>query len=187
MSEAAGDLQRRLLSATQARTAKLVAKQEDDLALFLEKIEKEVPRFPIDHFEEHFLSYFLSGEYTPEMIEAWVRNVAGTPLSPVHLIDDAGEVVITVPGLIDSSQINPDPGPDASDTIGHIAGRYEQERHNIPALAIERLEERLVAKIRDKVHLSRMTAEFFQYYKDRLNEKINDTEQKAFTPRSIFE
>jgi hypothetical protein len=187
LNEKTGDLQRRLLSVTQSRTAKLVTKQEDELALFLEKIENEVPRFPIAHFEEHFLSYFLSGDYTPEMIEAWVRNVAGTPLSPVHLVDDEGEVVITVPGLIDSSQINPDPGPSAIDTIGHIAGRYEQERHNIPALAIQRLEERLVAKIKDKVHLSRMTVEFFQYYQDRLNEKINDTEQETFSPRSIFE
>ena len=56
---------------------------------------------PEDTFKEYFLPYFSGQESLkdkPEVLKDWV-TIAGSGFAEVNLIDKAGEVVATVPGL----------------------------------------------------------------------------------------
>ena len=70
-------------------------------------LEEAIPSIPEAEFTYRYLPLFM-GEYTekeaPKVISAWIK-IATTPTSPVHVVDTDGEVLFTVPPLVDTSRL----------------------------------------------------------------------------------
>ena len=65
-------------------------------------------RFPESKFRTLFAPYFMGEKEIPsnsDFYTAWI-GIAGSPQAEVDIVDDKGNVVFTVPSLIDSSIIN---------------------------------------------------------------------------------
>jgi hypothetical protein len=65
--------------------------------------------FPETIFKDHFLPYF-AGQVVPNDTDnraaQWI-GIAGNPTREVDLVDNAGNVVLTVPSLFDTHALNP--------------------------------------------------------------------------------
>lgn len=167
-------------------------KAEEMIEEFTVITNEDIPTFSKSHFEEHFLSYFLSQEYTPEMVRAWVINVAGSPMSPVKLLDDEGNVAVIVPGIVNTSNLDPDPGEHSNYTISAATEKFAKNRQTFAAKAVVELETDLLSHLKSKIRPSALTKQFFDYYSDwstpkaTQNEIIN-TDSDEFDESSMFE
>ena len=183
----------------ESKLMKLVGENSKDQLLQAEEmidslsddINAQVPRFSISHFEKHFLTFFLTGKFTEAAVDAWIKNVAHTPLSPVHLINDVGEVVVTVPALVNSSDIDPEPNDNLVDTISAKSESAALEGSVIPMKGVMQLKNALSEHLRQKVRRSALTEAFFNYYKDWKPEGVTDeierNEPEKFDHNSMFE
>jgi hypothetical protein len=70
--------------------------------------DKVINVLPEPVFREHFLPYFVNplvAEQNNKIVAAWV-GIAGTPMAEVNVVNPKGEVLFTVPPLIDSNIFN---------------------------------------------------------------------------------
>lgn len=103
---------------------------------------------PEDLFRDYFLPYFINEvpiSSNPEVISKWI-GIAGTPMSKVDVVNDADEVIYTVPSLFDTTIINSSerrPG----DSIADISAEFDLKNNNIPAVAQSFLSQQLDRKL----------------------------------------
>ena len=184
-------LKQRLIDMVSEANAPVLDRAVENINEFANITNSDIPTFSKSHFEKHFLSYFLSGEYTEEMIQAWVINVAGTPLSPVKLVNEAGEVEVIVPALVNTSNINPDPGENSDFTISAATEKFARNKNTFAAKAVIDLTDDLHVHLKSKIRVSALTNQFLEYYKDWKPDtgeidEVDDSDSDEFDQGSMF-
>jgi hypothetical protein len=74
-----------------------------DFAMMLSDSRKRIPE---NIFRRHFVAFFsgVKSAYDAELLEHWYK-IAGTPYEEVDLVDERGNVVATVPPVLDRDSI----------------------------------------------------------------------------------
>ena len=93
---------------------------------FDEVIDSATNRLSEEKFKQLFLPYFLGEKYNENIIVKWTE-IAGSPQMPVHLIDEEGQVVNTVPPLIKGGLFNN--GEDVDSLIAQ--GKLKEETFGV--------------------------------------------------------
>ena len=124
-------------------------------------VKKDNAHLPEHVFEQHFLPFF-AGELDNanlkgrDVITDWI-SIAGTPMSEVDIVNEAGQTVFTVPAIFDSNIIE-HVNRKAGNGLNDIMVEYEMRKGGIPAQANNFLNEALAAKseeiTKDTSHLS---------------------------------
>lgn len=76
----------------------------------LSKIEDLTPRIHDVMFREVFLPFFANDEdrkYPQVTLDMWIESIAGNRFQKVYIVNDKGEVVATVPPVLDRDVIRP--------------------------------------------------------------------------------
>lgn len=92
-------------------------------------------RIKEDIFASYFLPRFLGIVKIPKdvnIMAEWI-SVAGTPVAEVDVVDIYGDVLFTVPGLFDSSAINPDAKKERG--LREIFAMFDLKMNNLPSAA----------------------------------------------------
>ena len=185
------DLTTKVIDMVANNNAPALRRQEENMESYLGYVEETTPALSQAHFEKHFLPYFLSGEYTEEMIAVWVNKVAGTVMSPVRILNTEGECVVVVPAIVDTSQIMPDPGQDSRETISHAAAEFIQNSGTFGVDAERQLGDQLINIMDKKIRPSTLTTLFHEYYKDYKvdgveSDEVTDTDTETFDPSDFL-
>jgi hypothetical protein len=155
---------------------------EDSINQGFKALVSDIPvaKLPEEIFSKHFLPYF-SGEKTPTqdkpVFAEWI-SVAGTPMSPVDIIDKNNEVLFRVPPMFDTGMMTQLQGR----TMREIFKQYELYNNNLPQVANNFLTKALTAKSEgyDSVSLTKAQEEWnsiLQRYD--LGEKTKIAEKNA--------
>ncbi len=94
-------------------------------------------KLPEEVFVKAFLPYFsgiVPMDNTSAVKANWI-GIAGTPMSPVDVIDSTGNVIFTVPPLLDTSVINLTRNSREDRSIASIHDEYNLRTNHIPAVA----------------------------------------------------
>lgn len=103
----------------------------------------ERSKLPENIFVSYFLPFFagkLLNSDSNKIISEWV-GIAGTPMAEVDIIDPSGQVLYTVPPLMDTSSINVTTGE--RKRLGSIMSEYELKSNHIPVVGERFLESAL--------------------------------------------
>lgn len=144
-------------------------------------------------FQQHFLPFFAGELDTPalkdrDVITDWI-SIAGTPMSEVDIVDEAGATLFTVPPIFDSNIIE-HVNRKAGNSLRDIMAEYEIRKTGIPAQANNFLNAALAEKSRemtsDTRHLSVTTARWNEimkrYNKDSVDGTGASTKDTAIDP-----
>jgi hypothetical protein len=126
------------------------AKQQEELFFngIIKASQEARTRLPEEVFVKHFLPFF-SGQQSikenPEVIPSWI-GIAGSPTSPVDVINDSGEVLYTVPGFYDTTVIKAN-SRFRDSSLGETMVQYEMDKSVIPQRANNRINKELERKL----------------------------------------
>jgi uncharacterized protein YacL (UPF0231 family) len=161
------------------------AKQQEELFFNgIIKASQEVrTKLPEEVFVKNFLPFF-SGKQSikenPDVIPNWI-GIAGSPTSPVDVIDNSGNVIYTVPGFYDTTIIKANSRFENS-TLSETMTQYEMDKSVIPQRANHRIQKELEKKLPTMFQESTIQSEnkkawdtIFQKYGIKTNQ---DTVQK---------
>lgn len=108
-------------------------------------------RIPENVFVAHFLPYFSGQDLSQgrNVVAEWI-GVAGSPMAEVEVVDQAGQVLYSVPPIYDTNILEI-----ANRQVGHsmadIYQQYELRRAGVPAAANAYLNNNLADKSREIV------------------------------------
>lgn len=111
--------------------------RQDRLAEQIQQITNELQAVAIQDtpllreriFVGIFLPYFAGDEeraYPQANAAMWIDRVAGSPYKAVNVIDVQGQVLFTVPPLLDRSAVAPQAGSDRGPSIAHVVHSAQQ-------------------------------------------------------------
>ena len=101
----------------------------------VEKPSKKLTKLPENIFVYYFLPYFCGEKIidkNSDIISKWIA-IAGNPNKEVDIIDDEGNVVITIPALVDSSFID-FKNLNKGQPIKNIIANYELHKNQLPVV-----------------------------------------------------
>ena len=104
-------------------------------------------KLPEDIFKFYFLPYMSGQQPIPDninLISEWI-SIAGTPMSEVDIINEAGNVIFTVPSLFDTNNIDVT-SRDKGSSLSDIYSQYELRNNNVPIAAVNFLKKALNEK-----------------------------------------
>lgn len=84
-----------------------------------------------DYFLDHFKNMAKGTVEDTTLTSKWIHGIAGTPYSEVDVVDDAGNVLFTVPGVVKRANLNVHKANDVS--ILKITNHYSLERNRMEA------------------------------------------------------
>lgn len=143
---------------------------------------QEITRLPENVFVEVFLPFF-SGEKNfddeKDIIIKWV-SIAGNPTKEVHVVDEAGTILFTVPAIMDTTCI--DYKNDAKgQPLGNIIANYELHKNQLPVVGKNYLD----GTIDNRLRTLTKNSEVFLSNEKRWNDifvkygKVKDTSVKV--------
>jgi hypothetical protein len=173
------------------------AKQQEELFFNgIIKASQEVrTKLPEEVFVKNFLPFF-SGKQSikenPDVIPNWI-GIAGSPTSPVDVVDNSGDVLYTVPGFYDTTIIKANSRFEGS-TLGETMTQYEMDKSVIPQRANNRIHKELGKKLPTMFQESSMQSEnkkawntIFEKYGIQTNENTGQEQSKETTVRNDLE
>lgn len=107
-------------------------------------VKNENSKLPEEIFQGHFLPFFSGQRHASKddnVIAEWI-SVAGTPMNEVDIIDRDGEVLFTVPPLMDTNIINVTTNT-SQRSMSAILSNYDLHHNNIPKVAVNKLNQNL--------------------------------------------
>lgn len=129
-------------------TRNLAELQEISNTLFDDLVTKVVNnKIPEEVFVHHFLPFFSGQKAITKndtvMID-WI-SVSGSPLAEVDVFDAGGEVLFTVPSLMNTNIVNPS-RRDRDVGFAEIQAQYDLQNNNLPVVATKQLTDALDKK-----------------------------------------
>ncbi len=129
-----------------------------DIVMSTDALRNTIPE---NVFVTHFLPFFSGNRNSQtdnDVVAKWIA-VAGTPMAEVNVMDDSGEVIYTVPPLLDTSIIDV-VKRSAANSLSNIYTNKEVHSRNIPAAGETYLMEALDEKTRDVLKPSEHASEY---------------------------
>lgn len=134
-------------------------------------------RLPERIFKGYFLPLFTCEEDNPAKLAEWIA-VAGSPFNIVDIFDEAGNVVLTIPPILDNRSVNPSKLDGLS--FAHIMTTYGQYSRQSPVLGERYLRKTLgdqveaIGEVKDGAWSEKLWAKVFDRYGVKVK-GVNDT------------
>jgi len=125
-----------------------MADEISEIAANVEKAAHEVrARLPERHFREIYLPMFAGDAKLnyPVDLNHWV-NFAGNPYREVDIINERGEVLYTVPPVLDRHSVNPMDGSETRTSIAHAISTAQQYGRIHPSQGVNYLNAELTER-----------------------------------------
>jgi hypothetical protein len=173
------------------------AKQQEELFFngIVKASQEARTKLPEEVFVKNFLPFF-SGQQSikeyPSVIPNWI-GIAGSPTSPVDVINDSGDVLYTVPGFYDTTVIKANARFEGS-SLGDTMVHYEMDKSVIPQRANNRINKELEKKLPGIFQESSVKSEnkkswntIFEKYGIKTNENTKKEHSENTTVRNDLE
>lgn len=111
-----------------------------------------IPTIEENKFRVNFLPLFtnqLPEKLVPTATSAWVGGVAGTSTTPVHVVDNDGQILFTVPPILDTGRITITDGRHFT----HMASAYTMLQTNRPEQAEQLLQEEITSALENSLEI----------------------------------
>ena len=176
--------------------SKDLVRRTNDLKKLFQQIEPEATRsVPENVFVTYFLPLFSgkSKENHDELMEQWYV-IAGTPYMPVNVLNDFGNVIITIPPILDRNTLKVEPTRDHAQDLSGLFDMAVQKGTLSPALGQNIITNGLHSRYNKLItgepdsSLSAQWKAVFDHYMPLIAPGAKDVKStKAAAPESDFE